>query len=244
MRPAFPCWHGCETCQAERNTARHGESRRYTRRHSRQSDFFPAPCDFMRGFFCVSICRAIVCPGLLAGFKGAAALLPMGVDIRLDIHFVCPPPIRPMASAGRGTGRERGLCCFPFTKKAGRSRRGGRRVRHKKKGAAVDASARITLEVVEVSGEVNGVDPKKVIRFYQGCAAKSAGNSDISLRKSFRPYSPKRLAARGFHARLNCRQFFLKARSRQESAGKTGGVKYPVTHYGIFSALLSISPVR
>lgn len=30
-----------------------------------------------------------------------------------------------------------------------------------KKGAAVDASARITLEVVEVNGEVNGVDPKK-----------------------------------------------------------------------------------
>ena len=37
-----------------------------------------------------------MCPGLLAGFKGAAALLPVGVDIRLDIHFVCPPPIRPM----------------------------------------------------------------------------------------------------------------------------------------------------
>jgi len=30
-----------------------------------------------------------------------------------------------------------------------------------KKGAAVDASARITLEVVEVNGEVNGVDAKK-----------------------------------------------------------------------------------
>ena len=37
-----------------------------------------------------------MCPGLLAGFKGAAALLPVGVDIRLDIHFVCPPPIRPI----------------------------------------------------------------------------------------------------------------------------------------------------
>ena len=54
----------------------------------------------MRGFFCVSrrraTSRAVVCPGLFAGFKGAAALLPVGVDIRLDIHFVCPPPIRPI----------------------------------------------------------------------------------------------------------------------------------------------------
>ena len=56
-----------------------------------------------------STCRAVVCPSALAGFKGAAALLPVGVDIRLDIHFVCPPPIRPMA--------------FPMTPAHGRVRK-------------------------------------------------------------------------------------------------------------------------
>ena len=49
-----------------------------------------------------------MCPSALAGFKGAAALLPVGVGIRLDIHFVCPPPIRPMA--------------FPMTPAHGRER--------------------------------------------------------------------------------------------------------------------------
>ena len=89
-----------------------------TRAHARDFD----EDTVMRGFFCVSrrvsIYRAVVCPSALAGFKGAAALLPVGVDIRMDIRFVCPPPIRPMASAGRGTGRERGACCFPFTEKS------------------------------------------------------------------------------------------------------------------------------
>jgi len=78
----------------------------------------------MRGFFCVSrrraTSRAVVCPGLLAGFKGAAALLPVGVDIRLDIHFVCPPPIRPMAfPMTLATARELESAAYFFTEKAG-----------------------------------------------------------------------------------------------------------------------------
>lgn len=80
----------------------------------------------MRGFFCVSrrraTSRAVVCPGLLAGFKGAAALLPVGVDIRLDIHFVCPPPIRPILWLSRwtsATARELESAAYFFTEKAG-----------------------------------------------------------------------------------------------------------------------------
>ena len=63
-----------------------------------------------------------VCPSALAGFKGAAALLPVGVDIRLDIHFVCPPPIRPILWLSRwtsATARELESAAYFFTEKAG-----------------------------------------------------------------------------------------------------------------------------